>query len=668
MKFLYCFQKAVFVILCLFVAVSFGQYQWTQRSPIPTDANINSVIWANNQYVAVGSGGAILTSPNGSTWTRRVVDSKNELFDVAYNGSILVAVGTISILTSSDGISWTKQSSPNYSLNGICWSGSQFIAVGDGGYIATSVNGTSWVQRTTSYNSSLKSVISSSMLTVAIGMSGTILTSSDGFSWTSRSIQTRHLKSIVWTGYFFVGVGDSVVVSSPDGVMWSAYNQSGRLFTDIAWTGSDYCAVGVKQFPASGPIGSFNADAYFSATYASTWTEVIPALSPSICPLVSLAFHSGNFVAGGWYGTLKTSNNGTSWNDVSGGRLFNFNSVAMSTSGLLVAVGGNGAIVNGGEVWKSQDGLSWTKVATPSSGNLTSVLFDGSQFVAGGANSILTSADGQTWTSRLSNTGSTTFYLRSVTMNANRYVACGYEADHIGGTAKLILTSPDGITWSKCTVPNTGLSVALNSITSNGSKFIASGSRGYIHSSVDGITWSLESQSLGGDVSKIYWDGSRFIAVTFSKLFTSVNGQTWTETTTSTPIYNISSIVKGGTSYVAVGINGDLRTSSDAITWERQKTPIARYLFDVLFTGSQYVAVGEVGSIITAPIGTPTSIRSLKSVKSNSSNLISIAPTSSGRVQISFYSQKPQSLSYSIVDAMGRKIVPGRGTIKNILR
>ena len=49
------------------------------------------VAWCNNQFVAVGGSGRILTSPDGITWTTRTSGTTNTLLGVSeYNGTILV--------------------------------------------------------------------------------------------------------------------------------------------------------------------------------------------------------------------------------------------------------------------------------------------------------------------------------------------------------------------------------------------------------------------------------------------------------------------------------------------------------------------------------------------------------------------------------------------------
>src|SRR5688572_26080280 len=58
------FGAAITFATCCFSAPGY----WTVR-PSPTDHNLHGVTHGNNRYVAVGVDGAILTSPNGASWT-----------------------------------------------------------------------------------------------------------------------------------------------------------------------------------------------------------------------------------------------------------------------------------------------------------------------------------------------------------------------------------------------------------------------------------------------------------------------------------------------------------------------------------------------------------------------------------------------------------------------
>jgi hypothetical protein len=64
---------------------------WTLR--VPGSNDLHGVTYGNGRFVAVGSGGTILTSPDGVKWTRRTSGTNNLLYGVTYGNGLFVAVG-----------------------------------------------------------------------------------------------------------------------------------------------------------------------------------------------------------------------------------------------------------------------------------------------------------------------------------------------------------------------------------------------------------------------------------------------------------------------------------------------------------------------------------------------------------------------------------------------
>jgi photosystem II stability/assembly factor-like uncharacterized protein len=73
---------------------------WTQQTS-PTSNSLYGVTYGNNIFVAVGSSGTILTSPDGVTWTQQTSGTSRRLNGVTYGNNIFVAVGDISTILTS---------------------------------------------------------------------------------------------------------------------------------------------------------------------------------------------------------------------------------------------------------------------------------------------------------------------------------------------------------------------------------------------------------------------------------------------------------------------------------------------------------------------------------------------------------------------------------------
>ena len=106
-------------------------------------------------FVTVGHSGTILTSSDGTSWTERTSGTSMSLRGVTYGNGLFVSVGDDGILTSSDGTNWTQQKNTGTSevLIGITYGNGLFVSVGYPSIILTSSNGTSWTQQRTSVTS-----------------------------------------------------------------------------------------------------------------------------------------------------------------------------------------------------------------------------------------------------------------------------------------------------------------------------------------------------------------------------------------------------------------------------------------------------------------------------------------------------------------------------------
>ena len=87
----------------------------------------------NGLFVTVGDNGIILTSSDGISWTKRTSVTTNNLYGVTYGNSTFVTVGNNgTILVSSNGTTWTSRNSGTINnLSGVTYVNSTFVTVGD---------------------------------------------------------------------------------------------------------------------------------------------------------------------------------------------------------------------------------------------------------------------------------------------------------------------------------------------------------------------------------------------------------------------------------------------------------------------------------------------------------------------------------------------------------
>lgn len=202
-------------------------------------------------------------------------------------------------------VDWTEATSgTGLDIEYVLWTGSQFLAVGEGGNVLISSNGISWTIYT-SGSATLYSVAWSGSLYVAVGLSGAVFTSSDGTSWASQTSGTTNtLRGVDWDGSKFLAVGDAgTVITSTDGISWTAQTSGvSTQLTDCVWTGTQFIAVGSSGTIITSPNGA-------------TWTTrtsgaAVLLYSVAWSPALSLA------VVGAGAGVL-TSADGISWSAAS---------------------------------------------------------------------------------------------------------------------------------------------------------------------------------------------------------------------------------------------------------------------------------------------------------------------------------------------------------------
>jgi photosystem II stability/assembly factor-like uncharacterized protein len=238
-------------------------------------ANQNNPGNPAGRWVAVGAGGAsVYSTDGGTTWIAGNASgvTTQTLRSITHVVGTFVAVGDVgTILTTTDGITWTTHSSglttnPLPNLNGVTH-GAYYVAVGDSGTILTSVDANTWYLHavTPTISSNLRQVASIGNLIVAVGDGGTIVTSKDGgATWYTQNLPA--LPNLVGVAAESQLVANDVV----DG-----------------WLG----VVPSVQFVAvDGSGNAYTTKSSITSVNGLTWTGPSPTNSASLNALVSSGF------------------------------------------------------------------------------------------------------------------------------------------------------------------------------------------------------------------------------------------------------------------------------------------------------------------------------------------------------------------------------------------
>jgi len=271
-------------------------------------------------------------------------DGGPQLNDVTFAAGTFVAVGETSSAFANPGAGWTPYGTGVGSLNAVTHFPERalFTAVGDGGAIVTSVDGTAWAQQLTPAFVDLHDVAAGFGWLIAVGDGGTILRSADGVTWTQQPVATANTLYGVTSGedrFVAVGAGGVVVISTDFGATWSVDNtgQSHDLYS---------VAFGKDRWVACGSGGAIETT---ELPGDQAWQVVALDVLPNLNEVV---FTQDVFLIVGNDGVILTSPNGT---DVT-------QSVTDSGQFVFGVAYGNGlfvAVASGEHVFTSRDAVIW---------------------------------------------------------------------------------------------------------------------------------------------------------------------------------------------------------------------------------------------------------------------------------------------------------------------
>lgn len=461
----------------------------------------------------------------------------------------------------------------------------------------------------------------------------------------SPLLETRSLRCLLYANgtYYAAGIAGAFL-SSQDSVTWLDQSTG---YTNPILAGSTGNGLIV--------LGGF--DHFLISSNGLSWDQVTNHTSDSSA---TLGFGNGRFVSLGLAGSISSSTNGRNWTihrPVGGLEQFQAISyapsgfVGLSTRGIWFSPSGTiwtkastinvdtvvyakGQFTAGdsnGHLYQSQDGQHWTQTSAALAGAITTLAFDGTQYVAilnNGA-PFAVSTDTTNWIEMIPPVS----IVEQTALYANgRYV--------IAGDAGGLLSGPS---ISGLTSVNPGIGDSFVDVAAGPRNYVAVGIRS-VFLSGNGLTWNRLPPSPSRDMHFLcYINGRYFAGAENGVFFSSTNGIDWTESSLpnlvtlnslatdgdievlvggiGTVLYSTNrtgwqmatgqwtgaditynDITSANGTWVCVG-NGRLITSTNGVVWQKVFIDTSWNLTSVTFAQNQFLAVGLSGVVLTSPDG-----------------------------------------------------------------
>jgi hypothetical protein len=447
------------------------------------------------------------------------------------------------------------------------FTGSRFVAVGDGGTILTSPDGLAWTARSSGTNEWLTSLAMGGGILVAADSGGGVLISLDGEHWTRQAISAGvYLRSCIYAGSYFFAVSSSDhAFKSADGVTWDDLGVESSLMdvSRLCWDGSRILGLSLGEVVGSTDGQNWASEA--TGTYAR---------------LNAIAWDGATYVAAGNGGTILASPDAAAWTIVTGGERAPLLAITRGAPG-FVAVGQ-------GFILASADGTNWELAWNENGYVISDVAYGNGRFVAvADERTVFRSKDGRTWKVKRAAPGPG--WLTGVAFGKRRFVAVGDSG--------LIYTSHRGRHWTR---RRRGIhnKHGLTKVVWSGKKFVAVGYGGVVLTSPDGIIWHRRDSGTGADLEDVSYGPLGFIAVGGWTVLTSRDGVSWTAIDVAQDSYDAYYTVAQGDGVAVLAGSGPALVSVDGINWTPASPPSANQVYGLTYDDGAFYAVGDQVSIL----------------------------------------------------------------------
>lgn len=626
---------AAATLLCGTVISSLGATSdpldtWYWRNPTPQGNPLYGVCYGNNEFVAIGAKGTVMTSPDGETWLNHTPSTSFDLHGITYGAGRYVTVGDYGIiLYSDDARNWQLANSPwFYHLKAVTWGNGLFVAVGENTAILTSPDGATWTLQATG-SVPLSAVVAANGVFIAGGdrdssYAQMLLRSTDGTHWVNTSAGFDGPVTALGFGFgkFIASVWnypDNLLLTSAEGLAWNLVYATplyanGQIISIVDDGTALRAITGSTQDASSPPLISTNG---------SDWAE-----DPSIylAPLRAMTTGRGRTVVVGEsvrYGTyalggIVVHKEGQGWVPVA----HNPMQIQDMVSGNSLAVGiypqwNESTSVNDLYAAVSSNGFDWQSSVVVSNrvvAPYNSFIFANGRFLMWDTDGFLAhSTDGLTWTTTTNLVDPYQSFQTLIGGNS-AYVWLARGGNYY--------FSDDLTNWEALPKPADDLTYPpyLPAAYGNGYFVLTDSEQGGVQRSADGRNW--EFQSVPNMPSLFGFFDDRFLGWK-DGLCVSTNGVNWIKILDGKKVTSFVNATYGSGRYLVNGIGhtqsspGFLLASVDeGVTWDLHQLPGTQPFWRVMTAFDSVFLNGSYGALVqSAPIhdATPVIIHALNS-------------------------------------------------------
>ncbi len=644
---------------------------FTAEYKITGSDSLCAICESNGKAVAVGNNGLIVYSDNvqNGIWKSHAFQPFKCIYSAATNKNCIVAVGQDGqIIRSRDGKNWSKSNTNiTNKLNSIIYDGESFIAVGDTGTILTSRGGDTWTALTSITQNNLLTIRKLNNNYIAVGENSTILSSKDGKVWTlaygeekdKNILNVEPIRGVTFKDntYYAIGYYNSTVYTSSDAINWKENSRlSNTGYSDLIFYKGRFVLTGSKE--------AISSD-------MKTETIINKGLISYYSTLSKISIMGNYLLKGVDNGNILYSSDGLIWSSAGNSGTQDEVKCFVEFKGKIYGFTENGAIISGALNGKIADASDVTairynnKPSCVKNMNLLKQPIFRNNTVLLSLDTIGNLIDCQYSYDKSKKTAQASIAKRNIKFTINStsalvngkkitmpnktelkgnsvyvpaemtFKALGYTFNYDSFKRKISTTTDDttinkSLTYKPVNIKNSDENTIFKSISYNKKTFVAvadSGDNSVVFTSRDGVNWDRTTTIKDGRLTKVLWNGKRFIAaggtsnlIDTSKamVYTSEDGLKWKKLENVPDGKYICDGVVGASGQtddenycgnllkktILVSNQGVILSSDDGLVWKKSFTAKTdNEFFTCWYKGTYYATARDSGAVYSSTNG-----------------------------------------------------------------